>query len=36
MRDILHDYHKGYIGRALDDMNPNPYKRSTDYEALKK
>jgi hypothetical protein len=35
MRDILHDYHKGYIDRALDDTNPNPYDRSTDYEALR-
>jgi hypothetical protein len=34
MRDIQHDYYKGYIGRALDDRNPNPYKRSIDYEAL--
>jgi hypothetical protein len=34
MRDILHDYPKGYVGRALDDSNPNPYERCTDLEVL--
>jgi hypothetical protein len=35
IRDILDDYHKGYIIRALNDANPNPYRRSTDHELLR-
>jgi hypothetical protein len=34
MRDILHDYHKRYIGRALHDTHPNPYKDCTDIAIL--